>query len=95
MEFEWDENKRLANLAAHGIDFEDAIAIWEGPVLEVPSAQSGHGEDRLLAIGLCEDRVITVAFTWRARKRRLVSARAARKNERENYHKAIERAAEG
>jgi len=27
MEFEWDENKRRSNLAAHGIDFEDAIAI--------------------------------------------------------------------
>ena len=37
MEFEWDEAKRRSNLAAHGIDFEDAIAIWEGPVLEVPS----------------------------------------------------------
>lgn len=95
MEFEWDETKRRSNLAAHGIDLEDAIAIWEGPVLEVPSAQGRHGEDRVLAIGTCEGRVITVVFTWRARRRRLISARVARKNERENYQQAIEHAAEG
>jgi len=95
VEFEWDENKRLSNLAAHGIDFEDDIAIWEGPVLEVPSAQPHHDEDRLLAIGRCDGRVITVVFTWRARRRRLISARIARKNERENYNQAIERASEG
>ncbi len=30
MEFEWNEEKAEANLAKHGIDFEDAIAIFEG-----------------------------------------------------------------
>ena len=95
VEFEWDENKRLSNLAANGMDFEDAIAIWEGPVLEVPSAQPRPDEDRLLAIGRCDGRVITVVFTWRARKRRLISARVARKYERENYNQAVERAEEG
>jgi len=95
MEFEWDEKKRQTNLAVHGIDFEDAIAIWEGPVLEVPSAQSHHGEERLLAIGRCQGRVVAVVFTWRAGKRRLISARVARIDERNNYQKAIEREAEG
>jgi uncharacterized DUF497 family protein len=27
--FEWDEYKRQANIARHGIGFEDAIAVWE------------------------------------------------------------------
>lgn len=95
VEFEWDEQKRRANLAAHGIDFEDAIAIWEGPVLEVPSGQSHHGEDRILAIGRSGDRLVTVVFTWRGENRRIISARVARINERKNYHKAIERKALG
>lgn len=77
------------------LTFEDAISIWERPVLEVPSAQGHHGEDRILAIGQCEDRVLTVVFTWRAATRRIISARAARKNERENYQQAIERETEG
>lgn len=49
------------------IDFEDAIAIWEGTVLEVPSAQLHRGEQRILAVGRCEDRIITVVFTWRGK----------------------------
>ncbi|HML55821.1 MAG TPA: BrnT family toxin [Solidesulfovibrio magneticus] len=33
MDFEWDEAKRLANLAKHGIDFLDAkAAIENSPV---------------------------------------------------------------
>jgi uncharacterized DUF497 family protein len=70
MEFEWHDQKRRTNLARHGIDFEDAIAIWDGPVLEVPSPQLQHGERRLLAIGECQGRIITVVFTWRDEVRR-------------------------
>jgi uncharacterized DUF497 family protein len=88
-------SKRRTNLAAHGVDFEDAIAIWEGPVLEILSPQLHHGEERFLAVGQCEGRIITVVFTWRGEVRRLISARAARHNERENYKKIIGRQAEG
>ncbi len=34
MAFEWDAAKNAANIAKHGIDFEDAIRIFEGPVLQ-------------------------------------------------------------
>ena len=95
MEFEWDEKKRRSNLAIHGIDFEDAIGIWDGPVLEVSSPQLQHGEERILAIGQCEDVIITVVFTWRGKRRRLISARKARRNERENYNKELERTSKG
>ena len=30
MEFEWDEDKREANLVKHGIDFARAITIGNG-----------------------------------------------------------------
>lgn len=29
--FEWDEKKRQANLEKHGLDFVDAIKIFEAP----------------------------------------------------------------
>ena len=91
MTFEWDESKGQSNLERHGIDFEDAIAIWSGPVLEVPSTQTCHGEVRFLAVGLSEGRIITVVFTWRDGTRRIISARRARKYEREAYQKALGR----
>ncbi|HTU45195.1 MAG TPA: BrnT family toxin [Bryobacteraceae bacterium] len=95
MEFEWHDTKRRTNLVLHGIDFEDAIGIWEGPVLEVASTQLQHGEERFLAVGRCEGRIITVVFTWRGKTRRLISARAARRYERENYEKIVERQTQG
>ena len=90
VDFEWDEHKRRVNLAVHGIDFEDALSIWDGPVLEVPSSQIHHGEERFLAIGSCQDLIMTVVFTRRGNNRRIISARIARRNERENYYQAIQ-----
>ena len=89
MGFEWDEQKRLRNLETHGIDFERAKEIWQGPVREVPSIQNHHGEERFLATGQIEERCITVVFTWRGNNRRIISARPARHYERENYQKEI------
>jgi uncharacterized DUF497 family protein len=89
MEFEWDEDKRWANLAKHGIDLPAAARIWEGFVLEVRSSQDHHSEERFLAIGEVGSRIITVVFTWRGGKRRLISARAARRNERKDYYDAL------
>jgi len=34
MGFEWDAAKNAANMAKHGIDFDDAVRIFDGPVLE-------------------------------------------------------------
>jgi len=91
MEFEWDEAKRRANLAKHAIDFVDAKEIWQGDVLEVPSSQSDHGEPRHRAYGLMSGRVITIVFTRRGDRIRLISARSARHYERQAYQNAFGR----
>lgn len=84
-----DENKRQSNLLRHGIDFRDAIQVWDGQLLEAISPQSHHGEDRFLATGMANGRLITVIFTWRGNCRRIISARVARKYERTNYQGKI------
>ena len=92
-EFEWDEDKNLKNIEAHGVDFVRAKEIWTGEVIEVPSGQQHHGEMRHLAIGTVGDdeRLITVVFTYRCEIRRIISARRARDNERKNYQNAFRR----
>ncbi len=35
IEFEWDEDKNTANIFKHGIDFWDAIYIWNDPLRQV------------------------------------------------------------
>ena len=85
MEFEWDTNKNEANLEKHGIDFEGARTIWDGRIVEVQSSQRHHGEARYLAIGLYKGREIAIVYTKRGEKIRIISARRARRNERELY----------
>ena len=59
--FEWDEAKRIANIDKHGIDFRDAIAIFDEPVVETPSVRPD--EDRWKAVGRCDDIFITLIYT--------------------------------
>lgn len=87
MEFEWDEDKRLANLGKHGIDFARAVTIWQGKVLDPAAERDVDGEIRRLAIGaVSEDEIIiAVVYTDRENVRRIISARRARRYERESY----------
>lgn len=82
--FEWDETKREKNLQKHGIAFEDAIFVFEGPVL-VSSSPSG-GEERMIALGPLGGVFIAVIFTMRGEVRRIISARRARRGEIRKHH---------
>jgi hypothetical protein len=93
MLFEWDEAKRQANLAKHHIDFHDASRIFDGPVFE--RIESRHGEDRIFAIGLMEDIEIVVVYVMRGKRRRIISARRAHRDERQDYTDHLRRADQG
>jgi uncharacterized DUF497 family protein len=93
MLFEWDESKRRINLAKHHIDFRDAQRVFDGPVFE--RSDSSHGEDRIIAIGLMEGIEIVVVYVMRGKRRRLISARRAHRNEREEYARRLKGAVEG
>ena len=87
--FECDEQKRVLNIERHGIDFIRAKELWHGRVLEMVSPQSQHNEQRVIAIGKVQGQCIAMIYTWRGHKRRLISARRARKNERKAYYHAL------
>jgi hypothetical protein len=83
MLFEWDESKREVNLAKHYIDFQDAKRIFDGPVFE--RGEWRHGEGRTLAVGIIEGIEIVVVYVMRGTRRRIISARRANRNERQDY----------
>lgn len=85
MEFEWNEAKRLANLAKHRIDFRDAARVFLGPTVERPSPDPKSGEGRFIAVGDLDGRVIAVVYTWRDDRRRIISVRRARRNEQRDH----------
>ena len=87
MLFEWDESKRQANLEKHHIDFQDAERVFDGPVFE--KIESRRGEDRVVAIGSMEGIEIVVVYVMRGKRRRIISARRAHRNERQDYAKHL------
>jgi len=92
MEFEWEPAKARTNLEKHGIDFEDAVRVFDGPVLLRSSDRAG--EPRWLVVGLVESVTVAIVFTIRGERRRLISARKASRHEREAYYQARARAAQ-
>jgi uncharacterized DUF497 family protein len=51
-------------------------------------ARRDYGERRIVATGKIEDGVFVVVYTWRGRRRRIISARPAKRKERDDYGKA-------
>jgi uncharacterized protein len=84
--FDWDKRKSASNLVKHGIDFEEAIEVFHGPVILRRSDR--NDEERWVAIGHSENRLIAVVFTRRTGVIRIISARRARKNEEIEYRNA-------
>ena len=84
--FDWDKRKNDSNLEKHGIDFDDAVEIFYGPV--VLRRSNRNNEERWIAVCSSGNRLIAVVFTRRADAIRIVSARRARKNEEREYRNA-------
>jgi len=84
-DFEWDENKRRINLGKHGIDFIRARLIFDDEHHVILRSPVEQPEMRFLAIGMLSERLVTVVFTFRGSRIRLISARRARIAERRAY----------
>jgi uncharacterized DUF497 family protein len=89
MEFEWDEVKRRANYAKHGLDFRDAQRVFQGITLSAEDNRQDYGETRFISLGLLGDLVVVVVFTERDEKIRLISMRKANQRERKAYEEKI------
>jgi uncharacterized protein len=89
MEFEWDEVKRRANYAKHGLDFRDAAKVFQGITLTAEDDRQDYGEKRLISLGLLEDVVVVVVYTERSQRIRLISMRKANQKERQAYEEKI------
>ena len=89
MQFEWDEAKDRANATKHGIGFETAKRIFDGPVLARPDRRLDYGEERYVGIGRVDTAEIVAVWTERNGRRRLISARPASRRERQVYRERI------
>ena len=85
MDFEWDPKKAEANLRKHGIEFRRAVDIFAGHFLD-----SDRGEQkRWKAVGVLDGTIIAVISTQRVQKARIISARKARRHERNMVRRSL------
>ena len=90
MRFEWDEAKNAANTVKHGIDFADAIDIFNHPMLSLIDDRKNYNEERWIAIGWMKSLVGVVVYTeQQGDVIRIISARNATKREVQHYEQAI------
>ena len=84
MGFEYDENKSQTNKLKHGIDFDEAQALWNDPErLEIPAQCTD--EPRYMIIGVLNKQHWSAIVTYRDQNIRLISVRSARKEEVKLY----------
>ena len=87
MQVEWDPRKAAANREKHGLTFEEAAELLSGTegYLELFD-DSGHDEDRFIAIGPIDRGVVVVVDTERIEDViRIISARMATRRETELF----------
>ena len=92
MEFEWDDEKNRTNKLKHHIRFETAIEVFEDPFELTEFDQFVDGEDRWRTLGMIAGlSVLVVVHVERGDEDRsvirLISARAATKDERKRYER--------
>jgi len=64
--FEWDEEKRNRNIVEHGIDFVEAVVVFDDPKVSIfLDVRKDYGEERYNAYGMSNGRHLRVCFTMR------------------------------
>lgn len=90
MQFEWDEGKNRINVRKHGIDFVDAIDVFNHPVLIAQDGREDYGEERWIAIGWMKATMAVVVYVERSGPCvRIISARKATKHEAKRYEQSV------
>lgn len=86
MIFEYDPIKSKINKEKHGIDFEEAQALWEDTRL-FKAHLTDNPESRFFIIGFLSDKHWTAIITYREENVRIISVRRSRRKEIEFYEK--------
>ena len=69
MNFEWNPAKADTNLAKHGVDFDDAINVFDDPVASIDVDPRHYlGEVRYWVTGRVEGVVLFVCYTVRGQR---------------------------
>ena len=87
MRFEWHPEKAAANLAKHGVSFDEASSVFgDALATTVPDSEHSVTEERFLTTGISNrQRVVIVWHTEHDDAIRIIGAREATPHERRTY----------
>jgi uncharacterized protein len=86
--FEFDPVKSAANLAKHGIDFEQVQALWgDGHYVQGPTLPPD--EERWMRVAMIDGKLWSAIFTVRSGRFRIISVRRSRPKEVMQYDSQI------
>ena len=85
--FEWDPTKADANLAKHGVSFDEAVSVWQDYFyIDLFDDEHSNDEKRFLMIGESSSkRYLIISYTERQNTIRIISARELTPKERREY----------
>ena len=88
LDFEWDDFKAAENVRNHGVSFARAALAFRDPfAVEWIDLREDYGEERIILLGMADGHVLSVVYTERAERIRIISARQATKNEQNLYYR--------
>lgn len=87
IQFEWDQGNIHKNIAKHKIKNEEAEEVFiNQPIVLIKDKKHSQKESRLLILGKSDKkRLLSVIFTQRDKKIRIISARPMSQKERRLY----------
>ena len=87
--FDWDKGNIDKNWKRHKVQFKEAEEVFLNKPLKIfLDEKHSKVEKRFLALGITNDkRRLTIVFTFRKEKLRVISARDQNKKERNKYEK--------
>jgi hypothetical protein len=86
MDYQWDPVKADLNWKKHGVDFADAVGVFEDDWALTLREEVVSSEQRLATVGTdFLGRILVVIYTYRGENIRIISARPATNTERGNY----------
>lgn len=81
--FIWDFEKELVNISKHGVDFVTASKAFKDSKRKIYiDSKHSKKEERFFCIGKVGGKVLTVRFTYRSGRIRIIGAGYWRKGER-------------
>ena len=89
MEISFDESKRLKTLEERNLDFARASEVFAGPEYTVLDDRRDYGEERFNTFGYLDKRLVSLTWTVREGRRRIISMRKANDREQARFEKRM------